>query len=78
MQNLDLHLNVTNFPTYVCVIDLYSGEQGVDGLESPSLANFFSRFDDSHCSRDHSTLKTDCSFDDGYTGMQPVAWKTIL
>ena len=37
--------------------------------------NFCTRTDDSHCNSIHSSLTTDHSFDNGYVGKQPVAYK---
>ena len=34
---------------------------------------FFSKIDDSHCDRIHSSLTTVHCFDDGYMGKQPMA-----
>ena len=36
---------------------------------------FFPRIDDSHCNRIQASLTTGHSFDNGYVGKQPVAWK---
>ena len=36
---------------------------------------FFSRIDDSHCHRIHSTLTAIRCFNNDYAGKQPVAWK---
>ena len=35
---------------------------------------FLPRIDDSHCNRIHSSLATVHCFDNGYVGMQTVAW----
>ena len=54
------------------VVDLRTGGRWFD---SPALPIFFSRIDDSHCNRIHSSLTTVSCFDIGYVGKQQVAWK---
>ena len=49
-------------------------EQEVAGL-IPARPIFFPRIDDIYCDRIYSSLTTVRSFDNGYVGKQPVAWK---
>ena len=44
-------------------------------VRSPAWPLFFSRIDDSHCDRIHSSLTAVRCFDNGYVGKQPIAWK---
>ena len=44
-------------------------------VRSPAQLIFFSRIDDSHCDRIHSSLTAVHCFDNGYVGNEPVAWK---
>ena len=55
--------SVQNLRTWGCWFDL------------PARPIFFTRIDDSHCDRIHSTLTAVHCFGNGYVGNQPVAWK---
>ena len=64
MMNLSTHSSVGS------VQDLRTGVIG--SILQPI---FFSRTDDSHCDRIHSSLTAVHCFDDDYVAKQPFAWK---
>ena len=73
MQIFALILQVPNRCSSVgSVEDLITGGRC---SESPILAIFFPRIDDSHCDRIHFSLAAAHCFDDVYVGKRSVAWK---
>ena len=69
----DIYIEAAN-PYSPIAQDLRTGRD-VD-CSIPGSTYLFSRTDDSHCHRIHSSLTTDFCFDDDeYVGKQPAAWK---